>query len=86
MHDQNACGECTWDYIHKCAVINILNPKDYGERVVPFDKEKTLVHELLHCKFAMIDNSGNDIVDRHIHQLVEDLAKALVKANREYTK
>jgi hypothetical protein len=49
---------------------------------LPFDKEKTLVHELLHCKFAIIDYSGNEIVDRLIHQLIEDRAKSLVKAKR----
>ena len=83
MQSQDACGECIGDTVHKTAIINIMDEKDYGDRVIPFDKEKTLVHELLHCKFAMIDDSGNDIVDRYIHQLIEDLAKALVKAKRE---
>ena len=83
MQSQDACGECIGDMVHKTAIINIMDEKDYGDRVIPFDKEKTLVHELLHCKFAMIDDSGNDIFDRYIHQLIEDLAKALVKAKRE---
>ena len=83
MQSQDACGECIGDTVHKTAIINIMDEKDYGDRVIPFDKEKTLVHELLHCKFAMIDDSGNDIFDRYIHQLIEDLAKALVKAKRE---
>jgi hypothetical protein len=83
MQSQDSCGDCIGDTVHKTAIINIMDEKDYGKRVIPFDKEKTLVHELLHCKFAMIDDSGNDIVDRYIHQLIEDLAKALVKAKRE---
>ena len=83
MQSQDACGECIGDTVHKTAIINIMDEIDYGERVIPFDKEKTLVHELLHCKFAMIDDSGNDVVDRYIHQLIEDLAKALVKAKIE---
>lgn len=83
MQSQDACGECIGDTVHKTAIINIMNEKDYGERIIPFDMEKTLVHELLHCKFAIIDDSGNDVVDRCIHQLVEDLAKALIKAKRE---
>lgn len=80
---QDCAGECEWDIVHKCAVIRLMSESEYGDRIIPFDKEKTLVHELLHCKFALIDNSGNDIVDRCIHQLIEDMAKALVKAKRK---
>ena len=79
---QNAFGECTYDTVHKVAEISIASEKDCQGRLVNFDKEKTLVHELLHCKFAIIDDSGNDIVDRFIHQLIEDLAKALIKTHR----
>lgn len=78
----NCVGECEWDLVHKCAVIRLMQESEYGDRILPYDKEKTLVHELLHIKFALIDNSGNDIVDRYIHQLIEDLSKALVKAKR----
>lgn len=76
---ENCAGECEWDLVHKCAVIRLMQESEYGNRILPYDKEKTLVHELLHIKFALIDNSGNDIVDRYIHQLIEDLAKAFVK-------
>lgn len=82
----NCAGECEWDLVHKSAVIRLISESEYGERILPFDKEKTLVHELLHCKFAMIDDSGNDIVDRYIHQLIEDLAKSLVNAKRSNKK
>lgn len=78
----NCNGECEYDIVHKCAVIRLLKEDEYGERILPYDKEKTLIHELLHCKFALIDNSGNDIVDRYIHQLIEDFAKALIKTKR----
>ena len=82
MQIPGVAGECTWDEIHKAATINIGNEKDYGNRIVPFDKEKTLVHELLHIKFCMVDNSGNELFDKLLHQLIEDLAKALIKAER----
>lgn len=83
MQLQGVAGECVWDEIHKAATINIINEKDYGDRILPFDKEKTLVHELLHIKFCMIDNSGNELFDKLLHQLIEDMAKALVRAERK---
>ena len=79
---KDCCGECEWDIVHKCAVIRIMSESEYGDRIIPFDKEKTLVHELLHIKFALIDNSGNEVVDRYVHQLIEDLAKSFIKAKR----
>lgn len=82
MQLQGVSGECAWDEIHKAATINIIDYKDYGDRILPFDKEKTLVHELLHIKFCMIDNSGNELFDKMLHQLIEDMAKVLVKAKR----
>ena len=82
MQIQGVAGECVWDEIHRAATINIINEKDYGNRILPFDKEKTLVHELLHIKFCMIDNSGNELYDKLLHQLIEDMAKALVSAGR----
>ena len=82
MQLQGVSGECVWDEIHKAATINIIDDKDYGDRILPFDKEKTLVHELLHIKFCMIDKGGNELFDKILHQLIEDIAKALVKAKR----
>lgn len=79
----NCAGECEYDLVHKCAVIRLIREHEYGDRILPYDKEKTLVHELLHIKFALIDNSGNDIVDRYIHQLIEDMAKSLVRTKRD---
>lgn len=73
----NVAGECEYDLTHKCAVIRIINPLLYGEGITPFNYEKTLVHELLHIKFGMIDNSGNEIHDMIVHQLIEEFAKLL---------
>ena len=82
MQSYGVSGECVWDEIHKAATINIINEKDYGDRILPFDKEKTLVHELLHIKFCMLDNSGNELHDRLLHQLIEDMATALIRTER----
>lgn len=75
-------GECTYGYVGKDAMILILDEKYYGKRVVPQDKEKTLVHELLHCKFCLLNESENPLQNMVVHQLIDDLAKAFVKAKR----
>lgn len=70
-------GETEWSDTLRTAVIRIIDPKDWGERVVPFSPEKTLVHELLHLKFSALDESGDPLRDKLTHRLVEDFAKAL---------
>lgn len=70
-------GETEWNDTLRTAVIRIIDPKDWGERVVPFNPEKTLVHELLHLKFSALDESGDPLRDKLTHRLVEDFAKAL---------
>lgn len=79
-------GETEWNEVNKCAVINILNPKDYGTRIIPFDREKTLVHELLHVKFAFLQNNENELQNRLVHQMIEDMAKALIDSKRSRRK
>lgn len=79
---KDCAGETEWQEVGKCAVIRIISKRDYGDRIVPFDKEKTLVHELLHCKFCLLGESGCDLQDRIQHQLIDDIAKALVNAKR----
>lgn len=80
--EQDRDGECEYNETLKTAIIRILDPIYYGERVLSFDFEKTLVHELLHIKFAFIDNSGNELQDRLVHTLINDLAKAIVYNKR----
>ena len=82
MQLQNVAGECIWDDVHKCATINLIDEKDYGDRLLPYDKEKTLVHELLHIKFCMFDGVGDELFNRLLHQLIEDMAKSLIRAER----
>lgn len=79
---QNAAGETEWSETIKTAYIRIISAEEYGERIVPFDPEKTLVHELLHLKFCLLGESGNKLQDRYIHQLIDDVARALVEAKR----
>ena len=78
----NAVGSTEWQETIKTARINILDEKYYGDRVVPFDFEKTLVHELLHLKTCLLTDSDNDLQNRIGHMLIDDLARALVSAKR----
>lgn len=82
MDLSSVAGQCDWQEVNKTAVISIIKPECYGERITPFDFEKTLVHELLHIKFCLLDESGNALQDRVLHQIIEDLAKAFVKAEK----
>lgn len=84
-------GETQWETTVKCARICIISQEEYGtELMLDFDFEKTLVHELLHCKFSMIDKDLNSyegiVTEQARHQLIDDLARALVMAKRHETK
>ena len=74
------CGETEYTEEIKCAYVRILDEQYYGKRIKPYCYEQTLIHELLHLKFALLDNSGNDIHDRLLHQCIDDLATALYLA------
>lgn len=77
------CAGCTdWNETIKTARIEILDPRFYGERIVPFDYEKTLVHELLHLKLSLVSNMVEDLQARYMHQMIDDLARAFVDAKR----
>lgn len=77
------CAGCTdWNEAIKAAQIEILDPKFYGKRIVPFDYEKTLVHELLHLKTCLVSDGVDDLQARYMHQMIDDLARAFVDAKR----
>ena len=80
MKDVSGCTN--WTESIKTATIEIIDPKFYGERIVPFDYEATLVHELLHLKTSLVSSNTLDLEERIMHQLIDDLARALVNAKR----
>lgn len=83
LPDEDGCGYTDWSETGKSAHIYLLHPDEYGERIVPYDQEKTLVHELLHLKFSLLHSmEKEDLQGRLLHQLIDDMAKALVKAKR----
>lgn len=77
------CAGCTdWSESGKTARIEIIDPAYYGKRVVPFDWEKTLVHELLHLKTCLVSSNVPELQERVMHQMIDDLARAFVSAKR----
>jgi hypothetical protein len=78
-------GSNIWQEINKSSVIRILIPIYYGDRILKYCAEKTLVHELLHIKFCLFGESGNDLQDRIQHQNVEEMAKSLIMAKYNIT-
>ena len=84
MLEENVAGFTEFQEVNKTARIQILDPDDYGERVIPFEYERILVHELLHLKLCLIaETFGQDIMQERIaHQLIDDLARAFVDAKQ----
>ena len=82
MQVDESSGCVAWQESTKTACIQILDPKYYGDRVVPYDFEKTLVHELLHLKFCLFYDEDGELRERLVHIAVDDIARALVEAKR----
>jgi len=75
-------GEVEYTESIKAAVIRILCEKCYGNFIIPFDFERILVHELLHLKFKLLEDAENELQNRIVHQLIDDMARALICAKR----
>lgn len=83
MSVSNAAGCTDWSESIKTARIEIINPACYGDRIVPFNFEKTLVHELLHLKFSFWCQDEYSVADRLMHQMIDDLARALTEGDSD---
>lgn len=81
MMVRNTTGCTEWSEAIKTARIEIINPACYGDRIVPFNFEKTLVYELLHLKFSFWCQNEDDVGDRVMHQMIDDLARALTEGD-----
>lgn len=78
MYMPDVAGCTSWTECHKEACVQLIAPQYYPKDcMTPYNEEKTFVHELLHLKFALLWNSDNSLQDRVIHQIIDDLAKAL---------
>ena len=80
-----SAGETIWNNVNKLAEIHIIREEDFNS-LIPYDYERILVHELLHIKFGYLQTEPEkyeDIVfDEAQHQLIDDLARALVMSKR----
>ncbi len=78
-------AECERKPIHKTAIITIRRPIDprWEDTVLESPDELFLVHELLHCKILYDESNETpheQIFNLYYHQIIQDLAKALVAA------
>ena len=74
-------GSTEWVETSKTARIDIVDPDCLTDKIIPFDFEEALVHELLHLKFCLLsDNSDENMESRYVHQLIDEMARALVNA------
>ncbi len=82
MMRKESWGDCDVDEVNEAALIEIADPTCFVEKILPFDYEKVLVHELLHIKFTLLDGYDNDLQNRYVHVLIDEMARALVDAKR----
>lgn len=87
MSMDDCSGFVQYQYVSKCATIEIMDVADYTLFPIGDTKqsqELSLVHELLHLRFSTVtdsDEKGSGITKEE-HQLIHDMAKALVIAKR----
>lgn len=82
MMVRNTAGCTEWSEAIKTARIEIINPACYGDRIVPFDFEKTLVHALSMQRNTVLYHLDKieretKLNPRHIHDLIDLLEIAL---------
>lgn len=75
-------GRTEWEEVNKTARIDIVDPECLTDKMIPFDFEIVLVHELLHLKFCLLSNETDSMSDRYVHQLIDEMARSLVDAKR----
>ena len=80
LEDSAGCTE--WSECNKTARIDIMGEQFYGERIIKFDWERILIHELLHLKTSLVSDEVPDLQARYMHQMIDDLARAFVDAKR----
>lgn len=84
--DDGKGGTVVWCVRKKNAWITILDPIDYQhnpEECIPPDVELTVVHELTHLQFALLDDmSLQGLKEDVFEQAVHDISSALVLLDR----
>ena len=77
MNEVAGCTE--WSESVKTARIEIIDQQYYGDRIVPFNFEKILIHELLHLKMSIWCQNEDNVEERVMHQIIDDLAHTFVE-------
>ena len=84
MNIEDSTGATKYQHPTGQAIVQMVDPEDYPKDTpFPYNYEKTLVHELLHLKFADLDDTGDPLRDKLTHRLIDDMAVALVEASKE---
>ena len=77
-------GYNNWIFEKQVSFIQIARLTDDAKtRMTKVFQEVTLVHELLHLKFGLVENADSyegKFVEIHEHQLVEQMARSLIMA------
>lgn len=79
----DSCGCTEFQESTRTARVQILDEKYWGNRIIPYDYEEILVHELLHLKTCFLTDTDDALQERIGHQLIDDLARAFVAAQRD---
>lgn len=79
----NAVGTCNCEPTIKAAYIKILDRvTDFDDSNLKYCFELILVHELLHCKYMLVENSNKTYESTYLelveHTLIEEMARTLV--------
>lgn len=70
-------GEVRYVFVHRQALITLMDPIDWDNKDFEQDMESTLIHELLHLSFANITGEEGEL-DKFQHQLLCDMEDALM--------
>lgn len=84
MEIDNCAGCTVWNEENRQAIIQIRNLENYKPEVGGFDLdyEHVLIHELMELKMSLLSQTDNEVQNRHVHILVDGIARTLVRAAR----
>lgn len=84
MKIADCAGDTSYNDVCKQAVIEIADLDLYETDMDGFevDYEQVLVHELMHLKLSILDDTDNELQNKTVHHLVDGLARSLIKAAR----
>ena len=71
-------AEVTYKHTKRMAIINLLDPIDYGEYLWEQNHEISLVHELLHLHFIGFEAESGTAEDDAQEMTIDVISKSLV--------